>query len=163
MTIVKGKNVTIEVFRDDAWTWIGCAVSVGIAQEAEQIPITTISSGREDEYAEGGAINATIDFSGATTLDVLGGWQFEDWMDNIGKKFTFRIMWENSYGDILAYEMTALITSVSNQSEVQGFSLFDVSMIRSGAMTKTKEYGESALLDSEDQPIIDSNGVIIRG
>lgn len=159
--MIRGRDITLFAYDDDVATPIYCATSCSIAVDAETIPITTINSGREDEY-EGGATNGTLDLSSGITLDSVGGWQFEDFVDEVGNKHRFLIQFTNDYGDILSYAMDAIITSVSGRGDVTDFGLFDASMLRSGPMVKIKTI-EGGLVDSEGDYIIDSNGKIIRG
>lgn len=161
--IIEGKNIELFVWDEDDSVWLNiyCSIRSSLNVEAETVVITTIDSGREDEY-DGGATNATIDFNGGIALDFLGGWMYENFVDEIGNKHRFLFQMTNSFGDVLSYDMQGIITNVNGGGGVGEHGLFDLSILRSGPMTKIKTYN-GALVDSEDNYILDSKGQIIRG
>jgi hypothetical protein len=155
--IIKGKDIELYVRRDDTWVNIVCAISCSLTVDAEAIPITTIDSGREDEY-DGGATNATLELSGAMSLDQTDDWQYDDFVDETGNKHRFLFTIADSNGLSIAYDMWGLITSVRGSGDINDHGLFDVSILRSGPMTKLNENEEGNLVDENGDEILDSDG-----
>jgi hypothetical protein len=143
MTYIKGKDVLLYVRVGSEWWLAGCTTTNSLTLTAEEIPITTADSGIEDEY-EGGATNAELALSGVGTMDEVTKWQYEDWMDNVGQVKRILYAIEDSVGNYLAYDMNALIRSVSNNADAADFGYFDVSLIRSGAWTKIRTTTEES-------------------
>lgn len=158
--IIRGKDINIYVDRGGDYVFTACATNCSIERTAEEILITTADSGIEDEY-EGGATNATGTMDGVITTDALGGWQYEDWVANVGLKVPLKIEFLNGYGDLLTFEMSVLITNVSAQGDVNDYGSFSVGFKRSGAETVTKTI-VGGQQDSNLDYILDGNGVIIR-
>lgn len=158
MTIVRGKDIDLYVKRGLGYVPTACATNLSIEETAEEVNITTVDSGRENEY-EGGATDASLSFEGVMTLDELSKWQYEDFV--VGNTEQIRVDFVNSYGDALKYEMFVVIISKSAQGDVNDFGSFSISMKRSGAMTSVKTY-DNILVDSDGLPILDSDGNLIR-
>jgi hypothetical protein len=137
---VRGKDVNIYVRVGSDWVVAGCATSCTLNVTADVIPTTTADSGR-DRTVKGGARNAELTLSGVVTLNETSMWQYEDWMDNYGE--VLRVLFEmtDEGGSQLAYDMNALVTNVSNSAPADNYDVFDVSMVRSGAMTKVSAIG----------------------
>lgn len=159
MTVVEGKRVTLYVYRDDVPIKTVCATNLTKRIEAEKINITTVDSDRENEYI-GGSTDAEIGLEGIRTLDETGSWQADDFEDLIGEVVHILISYDNALGDRVTYNGYALITSVDDNNGASDFSSYSISMVRSGAWTKTKIY--NALLDSDGNPVFDSDGNLIR-
>lgn len=159
---IKGKDIELFVRRDDTWVNIACALSASLSVDAETIPITTIDSGREDEY-EGGATNATIDFSGVMTLDQTSMWQYHEFAEEVGNKHRFLYVFTDSNDLSRAYDMYGIITNVNSRGDFADFGLFDVSVLRSGPMTVITENEDGFLIDHNGDIIFDHNGDPISG
>lgn len=164
LSTIHGRDVDLWVERGtDSGEYVlgACATDMSVQRTADEKITTTIDSGREDEYTRSGSTNAVIQFDGAGTLDVLGKWQYEDWLQNIGELVNIRVDYNNYYGDRLRFEMKVVVLEVSDQSNVNDFMTFSITMKRSGAETITKTI-EGGILDLNLDYILDTNGVIIR-
>lgn len=163
MSYVKGKNVTVYVYRDIAMVptpvMMGCATSISKNETAEEVNVTTADSTRENEYI-GGSKDAVVTVDGLMTLDELTRWQYKDWLDSLGNVERFLITHENAFGDKYSYDFNGLITGVSDQAGPTEFASFSASIKRTGPATTTMFY--DALLDSDGNPILDSDGNLIR-
>jgi predicted secreted protein len=155
--MIRGKDIDIYVRQDDEWWNVACAVSGTISHEADAIAITTIDSGRDRQYI-GGARDGRIELSGVMTLDQTTKWQFDNFLDETGNLHRFLFTIADSNGLSIAYDMYGIITSVSGRGEATDFGLFDVSILRSGPMTKLNENEEGNLVDSDGIEILDSDG-----
>jgi hypothetical protein len=160
-TLVKGKDVTVYMEVDSEWVLIMCATSCTKSETSEEVNVTTADSDRENEYI-GGSLDCSFTFDGAMTLDIPGRVQYEDLENEIGNVKRFLIVYETSFGDKKNYEADFLITSVDDSNGVNEYSTFSMTAKRSGAPTKTKVWADDVLLDSEDNPIWDSDGNVIR-
>jgi hypothetical protein len=160
-TLVKGRDVTVYMQVAAEWVLIMCATSCTKDETSEEISITTADSDRENEYI-GGSLDCSFTFDGAMTLDIPGRVQYEDLEAEIGNVKRFLIIYENAFGDKLNYEADFLITNINDTNGVNEFSTFSMSAKRSGAATRTKTWADGTLLDSEGNPILDSDGNLIR-
>lgn len=163
MSYVRGKDITIAVegvSGSGDFDFSACGTNFSTERTAEKINITTADSGKENEY-EGGATDGTGSVEGLITLDELTKFQYEDWVAAIGTKKRVQIDYTDTYGDRLRYEMDILIDGVSDRGDVNDFGAFTVTFTRSGAEVVTKVW-DHALVDSDGDPIPDSDGDIIR-
>lgn len=163
MSLVRGRDINIYVEKVDAsgaYVVGGCATNLSMEVTAEEINITTADSGKENEY-DGGATDCSVGLDGVITIDELPFFQYEDWRAAIGTKKNVQIDFTDSYGDMLRYQMTILITGVSAQGDANDFGSFSISAKRSGAETVTKIYDHS-LVDGAGELILDGGGNIIR-
>ena len=158
MTI--GRNTRVYVYRDGSPVASGCAISLTKNTSSEDIETTTADSGQWAERIggkkdHGGTINSM------TTLDMVGTFQYPDWIGAVGTVVRLLVVYRNGHDDTYTYDANVLITDVSEQSNVSDFARFDVTWLGSGAPTITLQL-EDALLDSEGDYIWDSNGELIR-
>lgn len=159
MTPVDGKDVSIYVRRGTDWVNTVCAISCRMEFSQEMIPVATKDSGRENDYVSGFE-DCTISLEGVMTLDELPFYQAEDFLDSPYTKRRILMLFTNSWGDRLSYDMNVLVESYSNAGETDDFAIYNVSMKRCGAWTKQKVF--NAILDSDGNPVLDSNGYPIR-
>lgn len=160
ISTVRGRDIDLFIERGGDFVFTACATNCSIERVAEEMNITTADSGRENEY-KGGATDASITLDGVITLDELGGWQYEEWVANIGEIVSIRMDFTNDYGDRLRYEMNVLITAVGGQGDVNDFGSFNVTMKRSGAETVSKLLN-NVITDEDLNPILDENGRPLR-
>jgi predicted secreted protein len=160
MTVVNGKDVLLYVRRGTTWVKTVCATDCSLSFTAEKISITTSNSGRDNDYI-GGMKDCAVSLDGVTTLDQLTSWQFEDWVDQIGERVRILLTFNDTFGDQLAYDMILLVESADVSGAVSDFAGYSIHGSRCGAHTKIKTY-DHVLVDSFGNPILDSNGDLIR-
>jgi hypothetical protein len=158
--MIEGRNVRLYVYRSGVPALAVCATNVSKTLSVEQINITTVDSGRENEYI-GGSTDSELTLDGVRTLDEITSWQADDFEDQIGEVLRVILIYTNFYGDVLSYDGNVLITGVDDSNPAAEFSTYSISMIRSGAWTKLKSF-DSILVDGLGNPILDGNGDLIR-
>lgn len=158
MTVVLGRDVHLYVYRDAVAVLTVCATNLTKRETAEQINITTIDSGRENEYI-GGATDSDLSLEGLITLDELPKQQYEDF--EVGENYDVLMTYTNSWGDRLAINGNVLVTGIDDNNGAADFSNYTISMIRNGAWTKVKTF-DNILVDGPGNPILDGNGDLIR-
>lgn len=159
--VIIGRKVTLYISRDAGYVPVACATGCSIEVDAEEIETTTVDSGRDRDYV-GGMRDASLTVEGIVTLDETPSFQFDELVDLVGETEVLLITFTNSFGDLLSYQMTVLITSVHADAPVTGFNSFSAEFKRCGAWVKNKTYN-GLVLDSTGNPIKDSQGYYIRG
>jgi hypothetical protein len=157
MITVKGKDVTLYVYRGGSPTPAVCATNVSRRETVETLNVTTIDSGRENEY-RGGSTDSEATLTGVRTLG-SSNWQIDDF--EIGNIERIIIVYLDSAGNSVSYDGNVLITGVDDDNGASDFSTYTVTMLRSGAWTKLYNVvvGDlHYLVDGNGDYILDSNG-----
>jgi hypothetical protein len=152
--MVEGRNAKLYVYRDSAAVLTVCATNVTRRETAETINITTVDSGRENEYI-GGATDAEITLEGVRTINQPVDWQVDDFQ--IGESHHIILVYEDAGGNALSYDLNVLITEISDSNGAGEFSTYSVSMIRSGPWIRLFNVG-GVLKDQYGNPITDQYG-----
>lgn len=156
--MIKGKDVNIYVYVEGVPVAAVCATNVSTRETSGMISTLTMGGGKHRTYKPT-VKDATITLEGVRTVDRPGRFQAEDF--EAGNEHQIIIIYTNDYGDVLSYDMNVLITETADSNPASEFSSYSVSMVRSGPWTKLKTF-DNILTDGEGEPIIDSNGTVIR-
>jgi predicted secreted protein len=158
MITVLGKDVTLYVYRSGSPALTVCATNLSRRESVETLNITTIDSGRANEYV-GGSTDSEVTLSGVRTLANVSDWQIDDF--EIGNTERIIIIYLDSAGNSVSYDGNVLITGVEDDNGAADFSTYTVTMLRSGAWTKLYNVvvGDlHYLVDGNGDYILDSNG-----
>jgi predicted secreted protein len=158
MIKVRGKDVTLYVYRGGSPALAVCATNLSRRESVENLNITTIDSTRANEYV-GGSTDSEVTLSGVRTLANSSDWQIDDF--EIGNIERIIIIYLDSAGNSVSYDGNVLITGVEDENGAADFSTYSVTMLRSGAWTKLYDItigGVHYLVDSNGDFILDSFG-----
>jgi predicted secreted protein len=158
MITVLGKDVTLYVYRGGSPALTVCATNLTRRGSVEPLNITTVDSGRENEYI-GGSTDSEVTLSGVRTLANTSDWQIDDF--EIGEIERIIIIYLDSAGNSVSYDGNVLITGIEDENGAADFSTYSVTMLRSGAWTKLYNVvvGDlHYLVDGNGDYILDSNG-----
>jgi hypothetical protein len=163
MTTVLGRNVHLYVYESGVPTLTVCGTNVSRREIlSDKINITTVDSGRENEYGSGGSTDSELVLDGVRTLSLTTNWQADDW--EIGEVYRVILIYMDALGNSVSYDGNVLITGIDDSNPADNHSTYSVTMLRSGSWTKLSNVpvGESfALVDSNGDYILDGNGDFI--
>jgi hypothetical protein len=152
--MVEGRNVKLYVYRSGVPVLTVCATNVTRRETVETINITTVDSGRENEYI-GGATDAEITLEGVRTISQLADFQVSDF--EVGDVYRIIIIYTDASGSTLSYDGNVLITGIDDSNGAGEFSTYTVSMLRSGPWLKLFNVS-GILVDGFGNPILDGEG-----
>lgn len=159
MIKVQGKHVTLYVYVGGVPTLAVCATNLSRRERlSDIINITSIDSGQENEYDEGGSTDSDVILDGVRTLD-SSDWEVDEF--EVGTKKRIIIIYQDNAGNSVSYDGNVLITGIDDSNPADGFSTYTVTMLRSGAWTKLYDVvvgDEHYLVDGNGDYILDSNG-----
>jgi predicted secreted protein len=135
MIKVKGKDVNLYIYRSGSPILAVCATNISKKTNAERINITTVDSGRENEYI-GGSTDSELTLEGVRTLDEPGSWQADDFEEMIGEVIRVLLIYTDTAGNNVIYDGNTLIADVDDSNNVSEYSTFSVTLVRNGVWTK---------------------------
>ena len=157
MTIVLGKDVNLYVYVGGVPKLTVCATNLSRRRTAGTVSRLVRGAGRSRLYSST-IKDETLTLDGLVTIDETSKFQYDDF--NEGDALHVLMTYTNSFGDRISNDGNVLITGIDDTNGATDFSSYSISMVRSGAWTKTKIY--NALLDSDGNPVFDSDGNLIR-
>lgn len=132
MAKIKGKNVLVQVFKDEVWTNFGCATSVSLDVSREMVETSEKGSGNFATYLPG-KITFTGSLSGYVDLTMLSLKDFREYQ-LAGTKL--KMIWKRSEGaDEYTENADFYITATHDESSYQGFNSYTVDVQGTGVLT----------------------------
>lgn len=163
MTPVHGKDVILYVYRTDDIILlarpVACASNCTMEFQTDLVRLASPATGKDKNWAAL-TTDCTITVDAIQTLDELPMWQMKEFIDKIGVKIRVIFEMRNDLGDLLSYEMDAIIQSVDITGDVNDFGSFSVTLKRCGEMTIVNTF--DALQDSDGNYILDGTGHLMR-
>lgn len=158
-TPVRGKDAFLWVERDGDYILTVCAKSIGFDVDVEDINTSTVDSGT-DTYYKAGYSSATVTLESLGTLDELAKYQFEEFIENRRVIHQLKLVYTNTFGDVLQYIFKAKVRSISMGADVKAFLNGSITLAVCGPLTKTKVI--NGILDGFGNPTVDPDGHPIR-
>ncbi len=156
--IVQGKNVIVSLFYDGEYYPIFCAKTMALTQTQDVFEVTSVNSGNDREY-EPGMTTTTLDVSGVTTLDNVGGKISILYLMQLAQRRAIqelRVRLTDNNGDQKDVTFDAIITSNSFDKTLGGgLSNSNTSFTVTGPITIDDPVGPPAPIVVQDPLYID--------
>lgn len=136
MSLVRGKEMNLYVQKAGTFYPMGCAMEASFNLAQELVNVTTADSGVEDEF-DFSSEGMTVDASGVVTFDQGSTFQFREFIANRRTKQRILIEFIDTNSNTYTLEMDVLIQNISSTGNVSDYALYDLQLVRSGAMIET--------------------------